>query len=38
MRIIGERIGRQARWQLVAHIASLRSVPGIAPGIGRGSR
>jgi hypothetical protein len=33
VRVIGERVGRQARWEVVAHVSSLRSAGGIAPGI-----
>ena len=29
--IVGERVGRQGRWQVVAHRSRLRSARGIAP-------
>jgi hypothetical protein len=33
-RVIGERIGRQTRWQVISHESTLRSRPGIAPAVG----
>jgi hypothetical protein len=32
-RVIGERIGRQTRWQVITHDSTLRSPTGIAPAV-----
>jgi hypothetical protein len=34
-RVIGERIGRQTRWQVITHASTLRSGTGIAPAVGK---
>jgi len=34
-RVIGERIGRQTRWQVITHDSTLRSATGIAPAVDR---
>src|SRR5882757_7583769 len=34
-RVIGERIGRQTRWQVITHGSTLRSPTGIAPAVTR---
>jgi hypothetical protein len=34
-RVIGERIGRQTRWQVISHESTLRSSTGIAPAVAK---
>jgi hypothetical protein len=38
VRVIGERVGRQAGWQVITHSNSLRSGSAITPGIAPWSR